>query len=490
MSLLQSPLCSPADLGKPIPDSPHATSVCLPTWADNIGYEEADPRVIDRLMTGYPRFVFHRQALAAFAAIQRDHAADGEVAMVLPSLRSAAWCIEYLQRHAECQARRVPLGQGCVAVLLPEAAWPHAKDFWQHSGEILSSRQASALLDNTPPDHAAGHQAQVTVREQLAAIYQVPADHVFLYPTGMAAMAAAKRRLDACHPGRRSVQVGFPYVDVFKVQQRFGAGAVLLDDGPTVLDRVRELIASEPVSGCVAEVPGNPLLTCPDIPALHQATQACDGLMVVDDTIASPLNVSVLPYADLVMSSLTKYVSGVGDVMAGSLVVSPHAPRAQLLRQQLASESADMFWQDAVTLADNARDFPQRMRAINHNAQALADYLTQHPAIERVYFPSADHAPAFATLQRPDAGCGGLLAFDLVDAAQRAPAVFDRLAVCKGPSLGTNFTLACPYTILAHYHELDWAEQHGLSRWLIRVSVGTEPIADLIARFNQALNVE
>jgi cystathionine gamma-synthase len=64
---------------------------------------------------------------------------------------------------------------------------------------------------------------------------------------------------------------------------------------------------------------------------------------------------------------------------------------------------------------------------------------------------------------------------------------YDALRVSKGPSLGTNFTLACPYTLLAHYEELDWAESCGVSRNLIRIAVGMEPIEDLLGRFEAAL---
>ncbi len=72
--------------------------------------------------------------------------------------------------------------------------------------------------------------------------------------------------------------------------------------------------------------------------------------------------------------------------------------------------------------------------------------------------------------------------------AQKTPLVFDQLNVCKGPNLGTHFTLCCPFTILAHYHELDEVERFGVSRWLMRVSVGVEPLEELWNRFESALD--
>jgi cystathionine gamma-synthase len=76
----------------------------------------------------------------------------------------------------------------------------------------------------------------------------------------------------------------------------------------------------------------------------------------------------------------------------------------------------------------------------------------------------------------------------LTDAAIATPRMFDALEVCKGPNLGTHFTLCCPYTILAHYTELDFAERCGVSRWLLRISVGTESIDELERRFQSALS--
>ena len=84
-------------------------------------------------------------------------------------------------------------------------------------------------------------------------------------------------------------------------------------------------------------------------------------------------------------------------------------------------------------------------------------------------------------------GFGCLISVTL--AAEIDPKVFyDSLSLCKGPSLGTNFTLVCPYTLLAHYNELAWAESFGVSAQLIRISVGLEEVQHLIDVFSAALN--
>jgi cystathionine gamma-synthase len=124
---------------------------------------------------------------------------------------------------------------------------------------------------------------------------------------------------------------------------------------------------------------------------------------------------------------------------------------------------------------------------INDNAAVLAERLQQHPAVAQVFYPSATVSNQSGS--RPDtSGRGGLMSIVLHNAALTTPAVFDRLQICKGPNLGTSFTLCCPYTLLAHYTELDEVEKYGVSRWLLRISVGTEPLEELWQRFSDALS--
>ena len=126
----------------------------------------------------------------------------------------------------------------------------------------------------------------------------------------------------------------------------------------------------------------------------------------------------------------------------------------------------------------------QRVPLLDRHCLQLAQHLEQHPAVRQVLHPK--DCANFTTLMRPNAGHGCLLSFVLNDAT-RAQQVFDALRVSKGPSLGTHFTLACPYTQLAHYDELVWAGQCGVPAHLLRVSVGLEDPDELWQRFEQAL---
>ena len=114
----------------------------------------------------------------------------------------------------------------------------------------------------------------------------------------------------------------------------------------------------------------------------------------------------------------------------------------------------------------------------------VTDFLKQHPAVEHVWYPESP--AAFGRMARPGGGRGCLFSFLLKD-EPRAARFYDEVHLSKGPSLGTNFSLCCPYTLLAHYQELDWAAACGVPRHLLRVSAGLEPAEELIRRLGAGL---
>ncbi|HRZ58268.1 MAG TPA: PLP-dependent transferase, partial [Candidatus Paceibacterota bacterium] len=103
-------------------------------------------------------------------------------------------------------------------------------------------------------------------------------------------------------------------------------------------------------------------------------------------------------------------------------------------------------------------------------------------------YPRWVNTEAYEAVRRPGGGWGALITFLPRQAESRAARVYDALEVCKGPSLGTVFSLACPFTYLAHYCELEWARSCGVSPYLIRLSVGLEAPDDLWRRIERALD--
>ncbi|KAJ1959175.1 Cystathionine gamma-synthase [Dispira parvispora] len=321
------------------------------------------------------------------------------------------------------------------------------------------------------------------------------ADDVYLFPTGMTAIFHAHRSLLTSRGEHQSICFGFPYTDTLKILQKFGSGCYFLGQGEgTDYDRLDEILqrhyqdSEKQILALFCECPGNPLLKTPDLPRLRKLADRYGFALVVDETIGNFVNLDTITYADIVVSSLTKVFSGDSNVMGGSLALNPHGPFYATLRQTLDNNYEDSYWcEDAVFMERNSRTFHQRVQQVNHNAEALADLLVNHPLVSKVHYPKYTLRPLYDQLKLPGGGYGGLLSIELTtpDVTRR---FYDLLHCAKGPSLGTNFTLVSPYTILAHYHELEWAESYGVSRYLIRCSIGLENRDLLLQAFTTALD--
>lgn len=232
---------------------------------------------------------------------------------------------------------------------------------------------------------------------------------------------------------------------------------------------------------------------------------------MVDETIGNYLNVNVLPFADMVVSSLTKVFSGEANGMAGAMILNPRSKHIDDLRKIMEIEWEDNLKdEDAIFLERNSRDAKERVLKIDENAEMLADLLYQSKSefkksgedrnrvIKEVFYPKYVTTDLYNVCRRrtnennsdsnPNytAGFGGLLTvtFNNIKASQ---IFYDTLKCAKGPSLGTNFTLASPYAILAHYAELDWVEEFGVERGLVRISVGLENREELKEMIEKAL---
>ena len=474
--LLTEPCWQAVDLGRPMPDSKHAVSACLPLWDHNIRYEEADAAVVGQLQAAYPRFCLHPLVRQL---IEREAGAEGP-GLVFPSVRSGQRAARHVRERGGAVTRQRTLADGCTTLVTTTAVdFPKLREYWQHAGEIVSSRAAECLLS--------GERVSITetaarnlVRQRVARFGGCREQEVWLFPSGMAAIAGVWRAIRRMDPDRPTAQFGFPYVDTLKIQQRFApARHLFFPRGDSAdLETLKRQLLETPICALFCEVPTNPLLTRPDLPALRRLADQFGFYLVVDDTLSAIVNENVLPWADVCVTSLTKYFSGQGDVLAGSARLNDGLPTAVRLRSAIEAEFEELLCDaDCAVLEANSRDVRERVLVINQTAEGLVNRLRQHPLVDQVYYPEpSDRA----------VGRGGLFSLLLRDAPRTTPQVFDHLRLCKGPNLGTRFTLCCPYTILAHYTELETVEQAGVSRWLLRVSVGLEPLDELWNRFREA----
>ena len=151
-----------------------------------------------------------------------------------------------------------------------------------------------------------------------------------------------------------------------------------------------------------------------------------------------------------------------------------------------SAECAPLYVADAEILLSNMKGYAKRNTTVNFNALALVTFLKEHPAVASVWHPLVTQTENYTAIMRKNGGFGGLLSIALTN-PKKAPKVYDALKISKGPSFGTPFTLVCPYTLFAHYEELDWTEDCGVPANLLRISVGLESPDTIIAAFAEAL---
>ena len=484
-NLSADPAWQAKDLGLPLPDSPHACSVCLPTWDSVIGYEEGREKILKRLRTGYPRFFKHPVVERLFDNAKAEVASEHEDVLVLPTRSSVQRAHRWVERRSQT-AVRIASYHGLQVLVVPSKAKPDADAYWRFSGEIISSRQAQDFLEGNMRDGSKSH----LIARSLSKFTGAAPDHSFVFSSGMAAVTSVLRALPGMLDGKKTLQLEFPYVDCLKVQEHFGNGVVYLNQATgESFDEALMRIRQGEFAGVFTEVPSNPLLRTVD---LHRVAKACEDSgtpLIIDDSSTGPLNVDALRFADVVTSSLTKWISGEGDVMAGMATVRDNSPVAENMRTSLAldsTENAPLYIADAEVLLSNLKGYAKRMKIVNANGLEVASWLAKHPAIAEVWHPSLTHTAHYDAVMRRGGGYGGLLSFVLKN-PKKTPKVYDTLRLCKGPSFGTPFTLVCPYTLLAHYHELEWAEGCGVSTNLLRVSCGLEPLETILAAFEEAL---
>lgn len=469
------PRWRPEDLGRPIPDDPHAVSMCLPTWRDVIGYEEGDPRVLQALQAGYPRFVIPRGVVKLAAT-----GGGGRISLPFVSGEAARRAAAHAGGDARARAdERLDIGW-------VDGPADEVRRVWRYAGEGLSSRAAEAVLTGQKPVTADGDRARSEVTGLLASEHGIDGRHVHLFPSGMAAVFAVHRLLAARRPGRGVVQVDFPYVDVSRVQAQFGSCRVRRMTGEEAVGGgLLRAIEEGFDAGVYLEVPANPLLACADLPAVAALARAAAVPVVADDTVASSRNARLLPHADLVTTSLTKWVNGRCNLLAGAVTANPSSPLAAALAAQLACDGSSRLADgDAAELAVNCRDFAARMDEVNARAAEVVAFLGGHPAVDRVM---AAHPGEFAAFAGPAGGAGGVISFTLHGGEAAAARFYDAVEVDKGPSLGADFSLLCPYALLAHYDELEDVRAWGVPRDLLRLSVGREPGGVLVGRLERAI---
>ncbi|MGC6424101.1 MAG: PLP-dependent transferase [Lentimonas sp.] len=489
-------------LGAPFPESPHAVISSLPTMADVRGYEEHEPRVVEAMASGYPRFVVHtyiRQLVDFYCA--REGLA-GCFGVLIPNRRAAQDCVSFLGEGVT--ASKVADALFLVSVDAAEEALAYRlRKYVQHTGCGISSRQAEDILVSYGKLECAFAEesyfgAPLPEAERLIA-EQVGCrtEDVLVCASGMNAFYAGYRAVQEFQSSRgrkRWLQLGWLYLDSSSVLKEFLHTDETLECIYDVfdLDAVKERIRSygDELSAVVVEVPTNPLIQVCELQAIADLVREQGGVMIVDPTIASIYNVDVLPFTDLLVSSLTKYAATEGDVMIGALAVNKESPYYGDLVLRISAFYQPPYSRDLARLVYEMENAPVLVAQMNDNAARLRRFLNDHPKVERVDY--ALSSEQFANVAKSEHSGGAVISIVLKD---EIDSFYDSIQLMKGPSFGARFTLLCPFVYLAHYDLVICEEGRaflasvGVDPELIRISVGTEPYEEIEAVFAAALDV-
>lgn len=239
----------------------------------------------------------------------------------------------------------------------------------------------------------------------------------------------------------------------------------------------------------VAESPTNPYLRVADLPRLTELARRHGILTLVDTTFGTPYNIRPLEHgADLVIHSLTKYLGGHNDLLAGAVVGS--GEHIQAIREINNMIGAVVAPQTMYLSLRGLKTLALRMERHNQNGQRVAAFLEGQPAVRQVWYPGLPSHPDHEIARRLMRGYGGVVSFEVEADLEGTARFIDALEIpYMGPSLGGVESLVEQPALMSHF-TLDEEERAaiGIRGELVRYALGIEDAEDLIADLAQALD--
>ena len=276
---------------------------------------------------------------------------------------------------------------------------------------------------------------------------------------------------------------------LFEQQSLKGLFAVEFVD-QTDLESLRALCASVRPKIILTESPSNPVLRIADLAAIGEIATDCGALFAVDNTFLSPALQNPIEFgADLVIHSTTKYINGHSDVVGGAVIAAT---------DELAEQCA--YWANVIGITGapfdsfmtlrGLRTLHPRIRQHEESAALIADVLSEHPGVARVYYPGlADHE-GHALACKQQRGFGGMVSFEIAGGEAAVRAFVENLRYFSlAESLGGVESLVCHPASMTHAPVAEARKAAaGVTPTLIRLSVGLESADDLVTDLRGALD--
>ena len=237
------------------------------------------------------------------------------------------------------------------------------------------------------------------------------------------------------------------------------------------------------------ESPSNPAMSVTDIEGAGAIAHAAGAVLVVDNTFASPhLQKPLNLGADVVLHSVTKFINGHADIVGGIVVAKTESLHKQL-RAMLINLGANMDPHQAYMVSRGLKTLALRVERAQQNAQIVAPWLAQHPAVEWLSYVGLPTHPQFELAKRQMSGPGSMIAFGLKGGTEAGRILMDNVHLA-----GLAVSLGGVETLISHPASMTHAGMArearlaaGISDGLVRLSVGIEDVEDIIADLQQAL---
>jgi cystathionine gamma-synthase len=474
----------------------------MPTLRDLVGYESNDPETHQKIRTGYPRFHIHPYVSQVQEHL-REKFGIGDVPLLTVSSRKAAEALCEFSNIDETYLREWD-EIFFVTLSGDELKRKRAKAFLQHTGSGISTRQAEDILikegilkNAQAEEYFVGDDPETHIRETLRIAYGAnDINDIYLTSFGMNSVYSVYHALNSLLFSQNKkiwIQFGWLFMDTMKIVDKFKNGRLINEVIYNVfdLDKLETILSEkgEQVVGIITEAPSNPLLRTPDVGRLRHLADKYGCALAIDVTLGTPYNVDVLPYADVIMESLTKYANGAADLMMGAIVLNSHSHFYFALKERLSNCIEKPYSREVKRLAFQISGYADRMKKVNANTIALVDFLKTREWVKKIFWSYEEESRCnFEKIQKAPNSPGGLITLEI---QKPLASVYDHLKIAKGPSLGAEFTLVGPYLYHAHYDLVSTQEgrkflhKNGLNPELLRISVGVEDIEDIIGVFSK-----
>lgn len=236
------------------------------------------------------------------------------------------------------------------------------------------------------------------------------------------------------------------------------------------------------------ETPTNPVMTVTDLRAVSELAHANGAKVVCDNTFMSPYFQKPIDHGvDIVVHSTTKYLNGHSDSVGGFVALNDEAD-AEWIGFVQNGIGAILSPFDSFLVLRGTKTLAVRMEAHDKNGRIVANFLAEHPSVQKVYYPGLVSHPQHGLAARQQTGFGGMVSFE-TGSLENAKKVLESVKLCiLGESLGgVESLISHPATMTHASVPLETRERLGITDGLVRISVGIEDVEDIIEDLDQAL---